>query len=209
MGLREQNKNKRYNSIIKTAEHLFIQTGPERVQMQDIADQEEIGIATLFRYFPKKDKLIVAAAVSIMEKEYTQFEILMNRDTTAIGKLELIFNHLIHIFLNPSKDAAKFIDSFESYAANSAEPLEDIDLYYAARGEISELFTMIIQEGKEDGSIRDDINTKENIVSIINSFGLFTRKLTVTNTASFFESDVESLKQLEIMKEIYLSYVKT
>ncbi|MFY9946654.1 MAG: helix-turn-helix domain-containing protein, partial [Exiguobacterium chiriqhucha] len=40
------------NRIIKQAEVLFLQDGFERVQMQDIADASELGVATLFRYFP-------------------------------------------------------------------------------------------------------------------------------------------------------------
>lgn len=57
MGLRETNKERRRAGIIKTAEELFVQKGFSSVHMQEIADAESIGIATLFRYFPKKNNL--------------------------------------------------------------------------------------------------------------------------------------------------------
>ncbi|MFN3633241.1 helix-turn-helix domain-containing protein, partial [Exiguobacterium profundum] len=63
MSKRQQNKEERVQLIIQEAERLFIENGFEKVQMQDIADAAGIGVATLFRYFPKKDQLIVAAAV--------------------------------------------------------------------------------------------------------------------------------------------------
>ena len=55
MSKRAQQKQQRYQSIIATAKELFLERGVENIQMQDIATAAEIGIATLFRYFPKKE----------------------------------------------------------------------------------------------------------------------------------------------------------
>lgn len=208
-GLREKNRNKRYQSIVQTAERLFAESGLENVKMQNIADEEGIGVATLFRYFPRKDKLIVAVAASIMEEELYQFQLIINNTENAYKKFENIFNFLSQIVTHASKNSTKFIDAFENYVAISKEPLEDIDLYDAVREEIYILMSTLIQEGSRDGSIRKDINIKETLISFINNFGLFSRKLALMKAVNYYDVEVEPRRQLEIMKDLYLSHIKT
>lgn len=86
MSKRQQNKEERMNRIIKQAEVLFLQDGFERVQMQDIADASELGVATLFRYFPKKDQLIVAAAVRNLAPTLDAFKELTSRPGNAYSR---------------------------------------------------------------------------------------------------------------------------
>lgn len=54
MSKREQQKHQRRQNIIQTAKSLFLEQGVQHVQMQDVATASGVGIATLFRYFPKK-----------------------------------------------------------------------------------------------------------------------------------------------------------
>lgn len=54
MSKREQQKQQRRQNIIQIAKELFLEHGVKTIQMQDVATAANIGIATLFRYFPKK-----------------------------------------------------------------------------------------------------------------------------------------------------------
>lgn len=74
MNKRQQNKEERLNWIIHQAEVLFLKDGFKRVQMQDIADASGIGVATLFRYFSRKDQLIVATAIYNLKPTLQAFE---------------------------------------------------------------------------------------------------------------------------------------
>ncbi|MFS0749320.1 TetR/AcrR family transcriptional regulator [Oceanobacillus sp. 1P07AA] len=207
-GLREKNRNKRYQSIVETAKRLFAESGLENIKMQNIADEEGIGVATLFRYFPRKDKLIVAVATSIMEEELYQFQLIINDTENAYKKLERIFDFLSQIVTHSSKDSTKFIDAFENYVAISKEPLEDIVLYDSVREEIYILMSALIREGESDDSIRDDIDIKETMISFVNNFGLFARKLALMKAVNYYDVEVEPRRQLEIMKDLYLSHIK-
>lgn len=207
-GLREKNRNKRYQSIIKTAERLFANFGLENVKMQVIADEEGIGIATLFRYFPKKDKLIIAVATSIMEEELFQFQRIAKEPNNAYEKFSKILDYLEESVTHPSINSSRFIDAFENYVATSVEPLEDIDIYDEVREEIYVLVLEVLKEGELDGSLRKDINIKETMISFINSFGLFSRKLALMKLVNYYDLEVTPKRQLEIMKELYLSHIK-
>ncbi len=134
MGLRETNKARRRSSIIRTAEALFVQEGFNAVHMQDIADAEGIGIATLFRYFSKKEKLILAVAISIMESEADAFKNILNQtDKTAYEKIEDCFNHMKEAHSAPKGNTSKFNDAFQVYIDNRVESTENLLPYFEAR----------------------------------------------------------------------------
>jgi TetR/AcrR family transcriptional regulator, cholesterol catabolism regulator len=50
----------RYRRILRAAAHLGAQQELERVQMQDVAREADVAIATLYRYFPSKVHLFAA-----------------------------------------------------------------------------------------------------------------------------------------------------
>ena len=68
MSKREQQKQQRRQNIIDIAKDLFLEQGVPTVQMQDVANAAGVGIATLFRYFPKKEYLVIAATNAITDE---------------------------------------------------------------------------------------------------------------------------------------------
>jgi AcrR family transcriptional regulator len=57
MGLREINAERTRQLIVDAAMELFFQRGYDATTMEDIATHAGIGISTLYRYFPTKDRL--------------------------------------------------------------------------------------------------------------------------------------------------------
>ena len=172
MSKRQQNKEERLNRIISQAEILFLKDGFERVQMQDIADAAEIGVATLFRYFPKKDQLIVAAAVRNLAPTLDAFKELTSRTGDAYSRLEAIIDYLLDQQMKRTSHS-RFREAFESYASFVVSPLPGIDNYIGLQREIMETLEPLIEHGKTDGSLRGDIDVKTTVVTIINAFGTF------------------------------------
>lgn len=207
-GIQQQNKNKRFNSIIETAESLFLRHGLDHVQMQHIADAEGIGIATLFRYFPKKDKLIVAVAVHNLERNIQQFEAIVSADKSAFQRLKHVLDHLTENNTAKLKHSTKFREAFESYASFSKEPLEDIEDYIDVQKRIAQILLHIVDDGKVDGSIRSDIPIKESIITIINAYGTFGNNITLKSSISYLEDDIAPHIQQQALKEMLLSYIR-
>ena len=56
--------------------------------MQDIANKAEVGVATLFRYFPKKQMLIIAVANHILSEELAFYCSINCQGATGIQKVE-------------------------------------------------------------------------------------------------------------------------
>lgn len=98
--------------------------------------------------------------------------------------------------------------NFESYAAHLNEPVEDVLDFNALNRKIWHEYSRIIQNGVEDGSIRAGLPVKETLITLMNSFALFSRKLTMKKNILLLESDLDSDKQLALLKQIFLDHLK-
>ena len=206
LSVREQNKSSRYQLIISAAERLFLELGLDSVQMQDVANEAKIGIATVFRYFPKKDKLIVAVAIQNLERILPAFEQIASSPKTAYERLEDVLTYLLD---DPSEsNSSKFREAFESYASFTKEPLTNIEDYIGIQKQISNSLIPIIEDAKTDGSIRTDLSVKETLITIINTFGNFVNNVVLKAPISFLEEDIDPFIQQRVLKEILLSYVR-
>jgi len=205
---RSENKTRRYQSIVQTAEMLFLEHGLDQVQMQDVADKEEIGIATLFRYFPKKDRLIVAVASHNLEKHVSSFFEIVYEDIPAYDRLIKLFDLLTIDSSDTLSKSAVFREAFESYASFSQEPLDTIQDYIDTQKRVADLVLHLIDEGIRDKSFRTDVPVKETIITAINSYGTFGSNITLKSPITYLEEDIAPHRQQQRLKEMLLSYVK-
>jgi AcrR family transcriptional regulator len=60
-GRRARNQAVRRKRVIDAAMELAADGGYEAVQMRDVAEKADVALGTLYRYFPSKDQLLVAA----------------------------------------------------------------------------------------------------------------------------------------------------
>ncbi|MBE1445539.1 TetR/AcrR family transcriptional regulator [Paenibacillus sp. OAS669] len=205
---RLQGKQQRLSSIIASAERVFLRKGFEKATMQDVAKEDNVGIATLFRYFPKKDKLIVAVATRLMESQAPVFEDIAARQESCLSKLERVFDHFVSFSRETHGERTRLLEAFQSYAAQSPEPLEDIDKFNAEYHQISAIYHRIMEEGMHDGSIRSDISIPDTLSTMANAFGIFAQKLSLQKNIAMLESDMEPETQLLVMKQIFLDYLR-
>lgn len=201
-------KQQKTETIIEAAIIIFSEKGFEKSTMQQISTEANIGIATLFRYYPKKEKLIVAVALSILDNYYYAFESIEQTEATCLVKIEKLFDFFASQLYEENLKPTQLIESFESYAALSAIPLEDMEKYNEAHRKISTVFSNIIEQGKKDGSIRKTIVPKETLTSIINAYALFSRKLSLFQSVPLFETDIEPNRQLAVIKQIFMDYLR-
>ena len=54
----------RYDRVIAAATEVLIAGGQEAVQMKDLAQRAGVSLATLYRYFPAKDYVLLAVTLS-------------------------------------------------------------------------------------------------------------------------------------------------
>lgn len=208
MGTREEAKKQRKEQIIEAAKQLFCNEGLYEVQMQHIADEAGIGIATLFRYFQKKEQLIIAVAVSVMEHYQQAIHRIVQSEGTAYEKTAQLFDFFLHVTKEPTLSYTKFKEAFESFSSFRTEPLEQIEDYIAMQEQVMEEMGELIKQGQQDGSIRKDIEIEATLVTLINSFGVFSSKIIMNEPISPAIMSLSVYKQQTILKDIFLQYLK-
>lgn len=204
----QRGKQNRIQLVIEAAEGVFKERGIDQTTMQNIADRACVGVATVFRFFPKKEKLVVAVATRNLETVLHTFHTIAEMQVSCYEKISLLFDDFITLLDSDDSSNVKLLENFESYAAYYKEPIEDIDIFNKIYRQISDVFSSIIQQGMEDGSIRNDIPVDKVLTTVINTFGNFARKLSLQKNILTVEPDLDPKEQLLILKDILLSYLK-
>lgn len=205
---REKNKQQRKEQIIQAAEELFTEKGLYDVQMQDIATKANVGIATLFRYFPKKENIIVEVAVFVLSKFQDDLQKIAESEKNAYEKLEQLFDFFLEVANGPARKVTLFREAFDSYSSYRNEPLENIDSYLKIQENLSHEIYKIIKQGIVDNSLRSDINMELALVSITNCMGIFLTKITLHQKMAPFPPGISTIEQQKFLKELFLSYIK-
>ena len=208
MSKREQQKQQRRQHIVQTAKDLFLEHGVQNIQMQDVADATGVGIATLFRYFPKKEYLVIAASSTITEEMATDIGQIVEQTISAFEKIKQILDYYICGTRDPQLRLAKFFESFDLQEKITEELNEHYAEYLFARSKLANILLALAQQGKQDGSLRQDIDMDLFIITMVQNFSLFTFKVSLathdTNLSQLLSED----KQLELMKDVFLSYIR-
>ena len=208
MNKREQQKQQRRQSIIQIAKDLFLEHGVQTIQMQDVATAVDIGIATLFRYFPKKEYLLIAATNAITEDMANDIGHIIEQTVTAYEKIDQILEYYMGIIKDPQLRLAKFFDSFDLYEKIAEESPEQYAEYLSVRSRLARILLTIGEQGKIDGSLRSDVDLDVFIMTMVQNFSIFAYKSSLTKHDSNLSTLLSPDKQLTMMKDVFLRYIK-
>ena len=158
MGISERKireKEQRRKDILDTAERLFFSRGYDEVSMDGIAHEVELNKATLYLYFKNKEALfaaIVLRGVSILQEKFREC---MEAEVTGIVKVALM-GQAYYRFSQEHPDYLRLIHFYGSERFSKENP------YTAEIGKGYGTCRMIlqdaVQEGIDDGTIRDDLD---------------------------------------------------
>ena len=161
---REREKQQRKKDIIDAAEKVFFSKGYELATMDDVAKEAELSKGTLYLYFKSKEELYFAIILRAMKVLHDEFE------KTVIGAkngLEKTYSKGM-AYIRFSRNYPNYFNALLYYESLKID-LEKIKKEYNYQDDIriaafhesdktTEKLAEYIQEGIEDGSIRDDID---------------------------------------------------
>lgn len=208
MSKREQQKQQRRQHIIQMAKNLFLEQGVPNIQMQDVADAAGVGIATLFRYFPKKEYLVIATTNAITDEMAADIERIVEQTMPAYEKIEKILDYYMDGTKDPQLRLAKFFESFDLYEKIAEESPEQSAEYFFTRSKVAGALLTLAEQGKQDGSLRSDIDLEAFILTMVQNFSQFSFKSRLTLHDADLSTLLSADKQLVMMKEIFLSYIR-
>lgn len=201
-------KAERRRSMISAARKLFAEYGFENTTMQNIADEAKVGVATLFRYFPRKEDLIIEVVKEAIEQQVPCFEEITQSNKTGIEKMEDVLTAYIDFISEEYRETTKLLEAFELYITFvpvEKSMLEEIEKAY---GEISSIVAEIVKEGKEDGSIQLSISDEFVWNTIFSMFGTAVKKYTLYTFLPDTILPVPSKEELMMVKKFMISFLK-
>ena len=208
MSIREQRKQQRREQIIQAAKSLMLDSGIQQVQLQDVANEVGIGIATFYRYFANKELLVLAINNEITREMTNTIKQIANEPLTAYEQIERILTYYIELIDDPQHQFVKFFKAFEAYKPISEETYEYKE-FVDIRREMANVLYSIAVKGKEDESIRPGIDIPEYVFTVVQNISYFTVESYLTEHDPNLPVKLDPKKQLKLIKEMFLQFIAT
>jgi AcrR family transcriptional regulator len=92
MGILQKRKEKTRQRILTNAKHLFLSQGFMKTTMQDVARDSELGVGTIYNYFPSKSELLIGIFTDEMMEAQFDLSVLINSDQKVVDKLKQVID---------------------------------------------------------------------------------------------------------------------
>ncbi len=201
-------KDKRITDVINKASDLFIEKSIDEVTIVDIANSLNIGEASIYRYFGKKENLVYKVAICLwneIKDKYFDYQLIYER-SSGLEQVKQFFNCFIDIYTN-NQSFFTFINDFDNYIIDKNISMDDINEYEKELLSIKEIFDKIWKIGIDDRSIRLDINRDEIYFTYTHALLSMCSKL---SKRAILHSDelVASVKQITLLIDVFMNYLK-
>ena len=207
MNKRAAQKLQRRQNIIDAAKELFLQKSIQDVQLQDVAKAVDIGIATLYRYFKNKEQLIFAVNNVITAQMLQAIETIYEQPMSGYAQIEKVFDYYVQLTDDSEHQFVKFIKAFEGYQSTIEESDELAD-YITIRRRMASTLLKIVARGREDGSLRTDIDLDMYIMTTVQNISTFMTESSSAVHDAQLNVDMAPKKQMLLLKDMFLQYVR-
>ena len=196
-------KDAKVNFLVDIATDLFMCRSIQEVTIRDIAVSAQVGEATIYRYFGKKQELVVQAAMKlqgIVSKDYFR----LDEKANGYQKLEAFYLSYLKIF-DQHRDFYKFLSEFDSYM--SVENKDVLNPYENAIDQYKSAFMKAYQQGLKDGSVKEQENIDLFYFSTTHSILELCKKLALKAVLNQ-DLVIEKLGEVRCLIDIVLSVLK-
>ncbi len=194
-------KNQR---ILESGFRIFAEKGIEKVTMNDIAEAAEIGIASLYRYYPSKPAIVLAVGTWVWdefskENRKKQSE-LQTTDQTGAEMFDFYLESFLDLY-REHKDLLRFNQFFNVYLQIEDVSNEQLKGYTDIIDAVEMRFAETYRKGKEDGTLRTDMSAEE-MFSVTAHLMLAAVTRYAVGLVYTVDTDIE--KELLLLKEMMI-----
>ena len=194
-------KDVKQNFLVDIATDLFITRSIQEVTIKDIAISAQVGEATIYRYFGKKQTLVVKAAMKLQE-EVNAESFKLEEGKNGFEKIKIFYLSYLQIF-DSHPEFFKFINDFDVFMAG--EEGDDMDSYETVVGQYKTGFMNAYEEGLKDGSIKKQNNIEMFYYSTTHALLELCKKLSIKKAVLNQDNVIEKRAQIQCLVDIILS----
>ena len=188
---------------------LLQEKGIESVKMTDVARKANLGVASMYRYFETKEKLIITCAVKMWERviESIMPAFCTTEYSTLCGfeKIKRILSVYKTLF-DEHKDFVRFVARFDSYCLNNSIETDKLADYEKLFSLLYEYFSEAFDLGITDGSIRADVDRRVFYLTCNHALMAVVQKLVSGEILA--QDNFADSTEIDIMIDIFMSYIK-
>jgi len=146
----KQKRNKSYTALLNAAKPLFWKYGIQKVTVEDIYTNAGVSKMTFYRNFKNKQEVVKQLLLDMVEKGWSTYRDIMNKDITYPEKIKLIMEEKYHNAEGLSQEMLADIHKPES---------KEIQAVLAVHTQRSMTqFMADLRQAQKEGWIRQDIN---------------------------------------------------
>jgi len=207
---RDEQKYRRREEILRTAEELFITRGLASTSMPDIAQRADLNVRTIYRYYKTKEELAFEIEIKIFEN---MIEKLQSAAQVISGKNGYVKTgellSLIENYYRLSKDEIRFTGEFDHYFTG-AYPYNSLSRRFVKMlRSINNPLRSFLDEGREDGSIRGDLDTELTVATIENTMLALAQRVVTRAEHLELEQGVSPAAMLPCLVQLIMSGIKS
>ena len=197
-------KEAKLNFVVEISTNLFMSKSISDITIRDIAEAAEIGEATIYRYFKKKENIVVACVLKL-QNDINQKYFKLSQGKTGYEKLEIFYESFLDAFRD-NPDYFYFIKEFDAYIYNQKDPsLKDyereIDSYKTD-------FINAYELGLKDGSIQPVKNIEVFYFSTTHSLLELCKKLSLKHNLLTQDKSLKKTSEINCLIKIILNSLR-
>ncbi|MBP5686602.1 MAG: TetR/AcrR family transcriptional regulator [Clostridia bacterium] len=191
------------NFITDVATDLFLNKSINEVTVRDVAKAAGVGEATVYRYFERKQNMVIAVAESLQRKAYTEY-FRPRRDGNGYSKIRAFYENYVGVLTN-SPEFYKFVSEFDAYVISEGSgPLEE----YSAGVELfKDIFFAAYKEGLKDGSVRELDDPETFYFSTAHAMLELGKKFSTAGKIVKQDETTDKVAEMNALKDVVLFYI--
>lgn len=201
MGLKEV----KLNFIIDVATELFLTRSISLVTIKDIATEAGVGEMTIYRYFEKKQNIVLAVVLRLQQNVTSKYFILGN-GKTGYEQLSIFYHSYLDIF-NDLPDYYRFIKQFDAYMLENSD-ISSLKGYEDAVNAFKDNYLSSYHLGLKDGSIKENIDIEMFYYATTHSLLELCKKLSEREGLLSQDQKIEKGLEIKTLIDIYLNSLK-
>lgn len=198
----------REEAIVEAAADLFMVKPIEDVKMTDIAERANVGVASIYRYFDTKSNVALRAGSVLWKRFGDEIDEVIDRldpSTPAILRVRAILGQYLKMAQSNLRFMA-FLDELDRIILAGDFDAAQIAEYEAGFARFRRVYDRLCLDGREDGTIRGDIDHNLVYDTALHALMNEAQKLERGNVVP--SDDFSTTRELECLVEMTLFYLE-
>lgn len=203
-------KEQRKVGVLLAAIEAFKKNGIDNTKISEIANKAEIGVASVYRYFPTKVDLAIAAATYLLDDKmdsfYHQFTDSEFDKHSGIENVRSILNIFLEMYTN-YPEYIGFLENFDNYVIKEKIDFDKLQNYEQSLTDFEAVMFKALKKGKIEGSINKDIDNEIFYITTTHSLMSLCQKLISRGIIIKSDDQIKGELQINFLIDMAIKYL--